>query len=179
IHTNDHSNKINDSLSIIGDTICIYYCISSSPGMTAPTFIDTFELGMFTAGDYFVVVNAYKAIDTVDCSNPIDSARGTETFTITETVSVHRETLEDDFSLEIAPNPTDDFQTLTLKTETSGKIHIEIYDLSGRMVRQVFSGEMAAGEQTFLADLRDLKSGTYLYRVAMGNEIYHLKAVKL
>ncbi|MCC5917967.1 MAG: T9SS type A sorting domain-containing protein, partial [Cryomorphaceae bacterium] len=157
--------KISDSLFISGDTIHIKYCVGIGPFTVPTAFFDTFSLGMFPHGHYTVFVKAFYSTNTTDCINDTSYFSQTKSFQVSETISVHRETLEDDFSLELAPNPTDDFQTLTLKTVTSGKIHIEIYDLSGRMVRQVFSGEMSIGEQSFLADLRDLRSGTYFYKV--------------
>ncbi|MCC5919004.1 MAG: T9SS type A sorting domain-containing protein [Cryomorphaceae bacterium] len=167
--------KISDSLFISGDTIHIKYCVVLGPTHSPTFFTDTFSLGTFADGDYTVMVKAFYSTNGIDCIGDTSYFSRSKSFQVSETVSVHHETLESDFSLELAPNPTSDFQTLTLKTETSGKIHIEIYDLSGRMVRQVFSGEISVGEQTFIADLRDLKSGTYVYRVRTEEGVYLLK----
>lgn len=174
----DYGHKIYDSLSISGDTIHINYCIFLSPFAAGRIFTDTFELGTLAAGDYTVLVKAYKTQDTVDCTNAVDSGSATKSFTVTETVSVRNETLENGFSLRVTPNPAGSFQQVVITTEKPQNISIQLFDMTGRLVREVFSGEVEAGEQSFTADLTGLKSGTYVYRVLTEGSLHHLKTVK-
>ena len=181
VFSNDYGPKLYDSLSISGDTIHIYYCISTAPQPAGRYFIDTFALGTLAAGDYIVLVKAYKSsnvINPVDCNNPWDSASAIKPFTVTGAVSVDRETPERGFSIHLAPNPAESFQQVVITTEKPENMTIQLFDLSGRLVRDVFSGEVEAGEQSFTVDLTGLKSGTYVCKVLTDNNMYHLKAIK-
>ena len=172
-----YSIKNSDSLSITGDTIHIYYCISISLLTSVTVFTDTFALGTLAAGDYTVRVKAYETMDTT-CNNPGDSVSASTPFTVTGAVSVDRETPERGFSIHLAPNPAESFQQVVITTEKPENMTIQLFDLSGRLVRDVFSGEVEAGEQSFTVDLTGLKSGTYVCKVLTDNNMYHLKAIK-
>ena len=160
------------------DTIHIYYCISPGIGLATRTFIDTFDVGMLAAGDYTVLVKSYKASDTIDCSNPSDSASSTKSFNVTDNFSVKEEILNIGLSAHVMPNPVENLQQLILKTEKAGSISIQICDLSGRVIMDVVSGNVQAGEHSFTADLTNLKSGMYVYRISDGENIFILKTLK-
>ncbi len=174
----DYGHKIYDSLSISGDTIHIKYCVFLSPFAAGRVFTDTFELGTLAAGDYTVQVKAYKSLDTLNCNTPVGTASDTKSFNVTDNFSVKEEILNNGLSAHVMPNPAKNLQQLILKTEKAGNISIQICDLSGRVIMDVVSGNVLAGEHSFTADLTNLKSGMYVYRISYGDNILILKTLK-
>ena len=68
-------------------------------------------------------------------------------------------------NLNVTPNPF--FQQTKLSFTNSAKqmAQIELFDLAGRRLRTVFSGELAPGEQSFELAGSELKAGTYLLKM--------------
>ena len=177
----DFGPKIYDSLSFSGDTIYINYCVSTTGLTSVRTMIDTFELGTLPAADYTVQVKAFKSAlgpNPVDCNNHIHSDTVNKPFTVTDNFSVKEEKLNNGLSAHVMPNPAENLQQLILKTEKAGSISIQICDLSGRVIMDIVSGNVQAGEHSFTADLTNLKSGMYVYRVSDGENILILKTLK-
>ena len=63
-------------------------------------------------------------------------------------------------------------------------VDVAIYNLLGQLVRQVWSGPLAAGEHRLTWDGRDgqgqpVASGAYLYQLRVGDELRTRKMVKL
>ncbi len=77
---------------------------------------------------------------------------------------------QDGFELgQTYPNPTNSSADLVVTTPRDANVRIDILDLTGHVVRTVFSGFMAAGKQVLTIDGKDLSSGTYLYTLTSGN----------
>ncbi|MBM4131348.1 hypothetical protein FJ250_10050, partial [bacterium] len=78
--------------------------------------------------------------------------------------------------LTVAPNPFNPQTTFSFELITAGPAHLEIYDLSGRRVRTLAAGDLAAGRHEVRWDGRDQSgraapSGGYLGRLrANGRE---------
>ncbi len=77
----------------------------------------------------------------------------------------------------VAPNPLNPSATLTFYTRTAGPVRARLYDMSGRLVRELLSESMApAGEHAVAVDGRDrfgrpLASGVYFYRIEAADGI--------
>jgi len=73
--------------------------------------------------------------------------------------------------IEAFPNPNDGITTLTFQTATDGEATVEIYDMSGRKVDQIFSG-MVDSRREYRAELSrpDLPDGIYIYRMTKSDE---------
>lgn len=69
-------------------------------------------------------------------------------------------------SLTTYPNPTTDRATLKFNLEKSSDVLIELYNLKGKKVMDVFSGRMNAGESKTDIDTSKLSSGVYLMKVS-------------
>jgi flagellar hook assembly protein FlgD len=79
-------------------------------------------------------------------------------------------------SLEIYPNPFNSSTTIEFALPASGKASLVIYDIMGRKVRELVSGQVSAGIRSTLWDGRDdsgrlVSSGVYIARLTMGNNI--------
>ncbi len=68
------------------------------------------------------------------------------------------------------PNPTTGISNVEFVAKTSGKVLIEVYDINGRNIAQVFNGETFAGQQ-YKADFNgsNLPSGLYIYKITTNN----------
>lgn len=85
-------------------------------------------------------------------------------------------------SLSIAPNPFNPRTTILLNMEERDRVTLAVYDLRGRRVAALHTGELGPGEHQFLwngKDSRgfDLASGTYLVRFVSGRQIDNKKMV--
>ena len=83
------------------------------------------------------------------------------------------------------PNPFNPATTIPLAVPVSGEaVDIAIYNLLGQLVRQVWSGPLAAGEHRLTWDGRDrqgqsVAAGVYLYQLRVGDQLRTRKMVKL
>jgi len=68
------------------------------------------------------------------------------------------------------PNPFSDYTTLKFKTEQFSEVKIEIFDITGKVVRHIDAGTFAPGENTFVIQRENMKSGMYFLRLSMGSE---------
>ena len=66
------------------------------------------------------------------------------------------------------PNPVKDRTTFSFFINASAHTTLRIYDLSGRMVREIINGQREAGAHEIVADLSPLKPGSYVYRIEAG-----------
>ena len=83
------------------------------------------------------------------------------------------------------PNPFNPATTIPLSVPDGAEaVDVAIYNLLGQLVRQVWSGPLAAGEHRLTWDGRDDKgqpvaSGAYLYQLRVGEQLRTRKMVKL
>ncbi|TXD82178.1 T9SS type A sorting domain-containing protein [Subsaximicrobium wynnwilliamsii] len=68
------------------------------------------------------------------------------------------------------PNPTSGVSNVEFVAKTSGKVLIEVYDINGRNIAQVFNGNTFAGQQYKANfDGSNLASGLYIYKITTNN----------
>jgi hypothetical protein len=87
---------------------------------------------------------------------------------------------KDDFSLY--PNPFSGVVTLAFETRTAGAARIHVYDVAGRLVRTVLSGDVPAGVHRESWDGRDAQglitsSGMYVVRLEVEGSVRYGKIV--
>jgi len=61
------------------------------------------------------------------------------------------------------PNPFNPLTTIHFALEQSENVILDIHDLNGRRVKQVFSGYLEAGVHNMIFNASDMASGTYIY----------------
>ncbi len=67
-------------------------------------------------------------------------------------------------AMEIFPNPANPTATVKITLDKPQRLSVKIYDISGKMVANLFTGELDAGTHSFTTP--PLKSGEYTVRVA-------------
>lgn len=71
----------------------------------------------------------------------------------------------------VSPNPAAGFASFQVYTAGAGRMEIAVYDLSGRRVAGIDSGEMASGTHTFGWTIpADLGNGIYFIRTSVGGD---------
>ncbi len=85
--------------------------------------------------------------------------------------------------LVASPNPFSNSASLRLSLPTAGRVRVAVYDVSGRSVRVLADGEMAAGNHSLRWDGRDesgrrVANGTYLFKVETGAGVVTTKTVQ-
>ena len=84
------------------------------------------------------------------------------------TVGLHEQDFVEFFNLY--HNPSNGSTNLDFSLKKSGKVIIDVADISGRVVKQISSGYRASGKQFIQIDTQSLQSGVYLVRVQSGGQ---------
>ncbi|MFO7723073.1 MAG: T9SS type A sorting domain-containing protein, partial [Bacteroidales bacterium] len=80
--------------------------------------------------------------------------------------------------LLIYPNPVDQRATAVLNLNAHVKTTVNIFDLSGRVVKTLDAGTLASGRNELNLDLSGLKTGNYIIQVIAGGESKTAKIIK-
>ena len=75
------------------------------------------------------------------------------------------------YALKISPNPAKSRVSISFHNPEYAEIEISIYDLFGRKVADVHSGNLAEGDYNFSADLSRLASGSYFLRFGVAGRV--------
>lgn len=69
-------------------------------------------------------------------------------------------------NIAVFPNPVSDEATLTIESNGSGLMSIELYDIQGRSVKKIYQGRSLPGRQEYVIEAGDLNPGMYICRVS-------------
>lgn len=72
-------------------------------------------------------------------------------------------------NLSLFPNPTNANSTLRFTLTEKANVNVAVYDLMGKNVLDVFAGNEAAGEHSYLVNAEKLSSGIYMLKVTLDN----------
>lgn len=82
-------------------------------------------------------------------------------------------------AVRISPNPASGMQTISIDCAHPGRLQVDLYDMNGRLVRQVAATRTDGGNSILQSDLSALPQGMYYYRVAIGETVQYLRVMKL
>jgi hypothetical protein len=71
-----------------------------------------------------------------------------------------------EYALSVYPNPFNPTTTLEIALPKAGMVHVNVYDIIGRLVTEVVSGELEAGFHKVSFDATSLPSGLYFARIS-------------
>jgi hypothetical protein len=72
-------------------------------------------------------------------------------------------------SFSVYPNPANDRVTVAFELETSSKVEIGIYNLSGNLVKSVDLGKRPEGRHEAIINISNLSAGSYIMSLTTGN----------
>ena len=101
-------------------------------------------------------------------------------YVLTEDVSTSTisTTIPSQLSASIYPNPFSTTATISFDLEKRENVQLEIIDLTGRVVKNIFSGKKSEGNHQIEINLPQLTQGIYFCKVIVGNQNLVLKFVK-
>ena len=76
------------------------------------------------------------------------------------------------------PNPTRDNTTLAFELAQSGKVEVQVYSITGRLVWSKIA-QMSDGTQEISIDGSDLPTGTYIVKFSSGKQSDTAKFIKM
>jgi hypothetical protein len=86
------------------------------------------------------------------------------------------------FALDLAPafpNPFNSSTTINFSIPATSAVKISIYDLAGRLVKELLNGKLETGEHRVVWEAEDLGSGVYVMRLESGGSSLSQKIVML
>jgi hypothetical protein len=81
--------------------------------------------------------------------------------------------------LKTYPNPTKDNTTLTFNLEKTSNVVVQVYNISGVLVKTIQEKNVEAGAQTLTVDGSDLQNGTYIVKFVAGKQNETVKFIKM
>lgn len=81
----------------------------------------------------------------------------------------------DDFDMSIFPNPVDQQATVEVCVDRVVDLQLKVYDLGGRLVQTLYSGNRPEGCHRYLFEAASLSSGVYLLNAGVGDEVHFRK----
>ncbi len=121
-----------------------------------------------------------------DAQNQWSSFSEPKQVIVARTQAVDNETaIPGDFSLnQNYPNPFNSHTMISFSLASPARVELAIFDISGRLVRNLFTGKLGHGNHQFIwdgknNDYRDVASGTYLYRLISEDKSIAKKMVYL
>ena len=79
----------------------------------------------------------------------------------------------------VIPSPVRERAAVPFSLDRAGNARLELFDLTGRMVRVLAQGRMDAGPHLALFDAHDLRPGVYFVRLRQGARQTHARIVVL
>jgi hypothetical protein len=74
--------------------------------------------------------------------------------------------------LLVAPSPFREQTTLSYTVDASAQVQLDIFDLSGKLVKNLVNQSQTKGEQKVIFEAENNPAGIYLARLVIGNQLY-------
>jgi hypothetical protein len=81
-------------------------------------------------------------------------------------------------NLKLYPNPVSESGMIEFELEENGDVTLQIFNLSGQVVREVKANNLNAGKNLLAFDAQDLSKGTYILRLTSGTLSETTKFIK-
>jgi hypothetical protein len=81
--------------------------------------------------------------------------------------------------LKSYPNPTNESTTLSFNLAKTGDVDVQVYSITGRLVKSINKKNLSSGENTLFIDCDDIPNGTYIVKFVSGKQVESVKFIKL
>lgn len=103
-----------------------------------------------------------------------------ETIQVDVVTSVGEQTVPNDFALyQNYPNPFNPLTTVKFDLPTESKVRLAVYDILGRKITDLASGDYPAGYHSFIWNAKDVASGVYFARFTATDANGNLRFTKV
>ncbi|MFT5819380.1 MAG: hypothetical protein ACI8ZM_000603 [Crocinitomix sp.] len=173
---NEQELELADFVDVI-DPIETIECEIPMPGMVVLDYEEpemlveeyvTSGMTMYALGGAMVTVNYLDYLE----ETVVDS---TEESILPEVIDID----PDYFEAKAYPNPTTSDATLALDIHQTGQFEVMLFDMSGRLIQTIYSGEIVEGRQNFQVALAQENSGMYIVKIVSNGQNETIKIQKL
>lgn len=151
--------------------------------------IKTIRYQYFTEGARYPVLIAVESEVTSDCNCKCGNSTSKEMFMETPAVYGNdaiknvkvrgsKKNEVSDFNYLVTPNPFTEFINVALTTEKEADITIDILDMNGKIMKELMSEKISAGQQSFNFNVSSLNPGKYALRITVDGKSYTNKLLK-
>jgi len=140
---------------------------------------DCFGYSVDISGDN-AIVGAYQEDKDENEENAIQDAGAAHIFSQNsdDTTKVNDLTIPTEFGLQkIYPNPFNPRTAISYRLSVFSNVELNIYNVQGVLVEQLFNGPVEAGSYELTWDAADMPSGVYIVRMVAGGFITSRKIV--
>ena len=92
-----------------------------------------------------------------------------DTTTISVTLSVGIATYQNNTSINVFPNPAKEYAIIDISNDVVVKTNITIYDITGRIIKNIYNSEMNAGKTSLKVETAEMPAGMYYIGCTFGN----------
>ncbi|MFN8299866.1 MAG: T9SS type A sorting domain-containing protein [Chitinophagales bacterium] len=89
--------------------------------------------------------------------------------------------VEEPFNISIFPNPFIDNATVSYNLVADSKVKVEVYDMTGKLITNLFEGSQKTGNYTldFNAKAAGSMSGIFIVKMTINDEVYSRQIVQM
>ncbi len=161
------SAKVNWAVEPGAQKYSVRYCKTGTAPWTKTTALSNYKklTGLMPDTEYDWAVKS--VCDAV--SNISSDWSATQTFT-TKPLRLEDENEMGDVALELYPNPFSSSTTISFSVSENTVVNIEVFDLTGRKLRAIYSGYAEAGEHSIELNGEGLSAGIYLIKAQLNDQ---------
>jgi hypothetical protein len=111
-------------------------------------------------------------------TNSLDEAKFEYTLLTKNGSSTNINELVEDDNIRGYPNPSQNVQIISFKSNAITPTRIDLFDMSGRKIDNVFEGKCTFGVNRIQNNIEILPNGVYYYKIVIGHRQYIKKIIK-
>jgi hypothetical protein len=158
-----------------GRTEVLARTILSAELSSGPTSTSAFIPTSSEWKKYTIDLSPYKSYTNLRVRFELQSLRGNniyiDEFKVDEPTSVG-EQLKSEMNFSLFPNPSQGVSNLSFTNSKNQRFEIEIVDLQGKKIKEIFVGDLSEGAKELQFNVKDLYSGLYLVSVKTENGMF-------
>lgn len=153
-------------------TIVLFSCTpggkytSAPPGLNISNSTGTINFSQSDPGTYTVTYSVSNTCGTAKTTTTVKVTKcGTKSAFITNDGSSVPDITPDAGKIIVYPNPSNGQVSFEFSTIMDGKVTIDLFNTQGKLLWNIFEGNVLAGEQRSVIFNEVLPTGTYIYRM--------------
>lgn len=137
----------------------------------------TWNFGDLSSSSAAAPVHAYAANGNYTVTLIASNGTCSDTITFNVTLAVGIEEIQTLAGVNLYPNPVSQEATIDINLTEAINVNVFVYDITGKVVANIYEGQMDAGTTTLKADVSNLKAGIYFTAIVSDSAKRTLKMV--